>query len=53
MSDIQLKSEITQLIHTSGFKKSKSLLCPIVRIVYMRHQDISLRRISKVARLIL
>jgi hypothetical protein len=53
MSDIQLKSEINQLVHSSGYSKSKSLLCPIVRIVSMRHADVPMKQISKVARGIL
>ena len=53
MSDIQIKSEITQLVSSSGYVTTKNLLCPIVRIVSMRHKDVSLRQITKVARAIL
>ncbi len=53
MSDMQLKSEITLLVNTSGFKKSKSMLCPIVRIVSMRHKDVAQKQIYKVAKSIL
>ncbi len=53
MSDIQLKLEITLLVNTSGYKKTKSMLCPIVRIVSMRHQDVPHKQIYKVAKSIL
>lgn len=53
MSDIQLKSEITLLVKTSGYKKSKSLLCPIMKIVSMRHKDIPQEQIYKVAKSVL
>ena len=45
MSDIQLKTEITQLVNNSGYPKSKSLLCPLMRIVSMRHKNVPLKRI--------
>lgn len=53
MSDIKLKSEIEILVKRSGYKKSKSLLCPIMKIVSMRHKDISHRQIHKVAMTVL
>ena len=49
MSDIQLKSEIEVLIKKSGYRKSRSLLCPITKIVSMRHRDVSQKQIIKVA----
>ncbi len=49
MSDIQLKSEIEVLIKKSGYAKSKSLLCPITKIVSMRHRDVPQKQILKVA----
>ena len=48
MSDIQLKSEIEVLIKKSGFKKSKSLICPITKIISMRHTEIPQKQILKV-----
>lgn len=53
MSDIELKSEVSVLVDKSGYTKSIDLLCPIVRIVSMRHQDIPLKQISKVVRSLL
>jgi len=53
MSDRELKSEVTHLVNKSGYAKSIDLLCPIVRIVSMRHQDIPLQQISKVVRSLL
>ena len=53
MSDLQLKSEITQLVKASGYRASKNMLCPIIRIVSMRHQEVPLKQISTVARSVL
>ena len=53
MSDRELKSEIEILVKKSGYKKSPDLLCPIIKIVGMRHQDVSSSQIYKVAKSIL
>ena len=50
MSDRALKSEIEILVKESGYKKSSNLLCPIIKIVSMRHQDLSSQQIYKVAK---
>jgi hypothetical protein len=50
MSDIQLRSEIETLIKASGFEKSKSLICPITKIVSMRYRDVPQKQITKIAR---
>ena len=53
MSDLQLKSEIESIIKKSGFSKSKKMLCPIMRIVTMRHKEISKEQLFKVTKSIL
>ena len=53
MSDIALKSEIETLIKKSGFKKSKNLICPITKIITMRHNEVSQKQIMKVTNSIL
>ena len=53
MSDIQLKSEIVSLVKSSGYKPSKMMLCSIVRVVSMRHRNISQKQIFKVAKEVL
>lgn len=53
MSDIELKSEIEGIIHKSGYVKSKSLLCPIIKIVSMRHKSVPQKQIIKVVSSIL
>ena len=50
MSDIQLKSEIESLVKTSGYKPSKAMLCSVVRVITMRHRDVSQKRIFAVAK---
>ena len=53
MSDIQLKSEIENIIKKSGHSQSEKLLCPIVKIVSMRHRDIPMQQILKITKSIL
>ena len=53
MSDVQLLSEIENIIKKSGYSKSKKMLCPIVRIVSMRHKEIPKKQVLKVAKSIL
>lgn len=53
MSDIQLKSEITHLLKKSGYAKSKSMLCPIMRIISMRHKDLPMKQIYNVTKSVL
>ena len=53
MSDIQLKLEIKKIVNASGHKKSKDLICPISRIVAMRHGNISHEQILKITKEIL
>ena len=53
MSDIQLKSEIKSLLKTSGYTDTKGMLCSMVRIVSMRHREVSQKQILKVAKEVL
>ncbi len=53
MSDIQLKSEIESIIKKSGYNKSKAMFCPIIKIVSMRHKEISQQQLFKVTKSIL
>jgi predicted PP-loop superfamily ATPase len=53
MSDRELKSEIESLVKTSGYQPSKSMLCSVIRVVSMRHRDISRKQILRVAKEIL
>ena len=53
MSDRELKLEVALIVNKSGYTKSIDLLCPIVRIVSMRHQDIPLKQISEVVKSLL
>jgi len=53
MSDIELKSEIKSLLKSSGYKPSKAMLCSVVRVVSMRHRNISQKQIFKVAKEVL
>lgn len=48
MIEDKLKQEIEDLIEKSGYEKSKSMLCPIVKIVSMRYKNVSHKEIVKV-----
>ena len=48
MSNIQLKSEINSIIKKSGYGKSKDLLCPIMKIVSMRHKEVPSKQVHRV-----
>jgi hypothetical protein len=41
MSDIQLEVKVNRIVNQSGFRKSQNMLCPIMKIIQMRHKDIS------------
>ncbi|WP_193112119.1 hypothetical protein [Sulfurimonas paralvinellae] len=45
MSNIELKSEINTIIKKSGYSRSKDLLCPLMRVVSMRHKDVPSKQI--------
>jgi len=53
MSNIQLKSEINSIIKKSGYSKSKDLLCPIMRIISMRHKEVPSKQVHGVLKDIL
>ncbi len=53
MSDIALKSEIKTLIKKSGYKQTRELLCPIIKVVSMRHRSVPTSQIYKVAKEVL
>ena len=53
MSDIELKSEIESLVRTSGYKETKGMLCSVIKIVSMRHREVSQKQIFKVAKEVL
>ena len=53
MSDVQLEIKINRIITHSGFKKSDKLICPIIKILQMRHKDLDKSQALRVAKLIL
>ncbi len=53
MSDIHLKLEIQNIIQKSGYSKSNKMLCPIMKIVTMRHANISQQRLLRVTKHVL
>lgn len=53
MSDIQLKIKVNRIVNQSGFIKSQEMLCPIMKIIKMRHKDISKDQALRVTKLVL
>jgi len=53
MSDMQLELKVNRLVIQSGFEKSKDMLCPIMKIIQMRHKDISKNQALRVTKLVL
>lgn len=52
MSDLQLKSEIENIIKRSGYDNTKELRCPIIRIVTMRYRDMPRQQVLNVIKTI-
>lgn len=40
MSDKQLKVKVSRIVAQSGFEKSADLVCPVLKVLQMRHKDI-------------
>jgi hypothetical protein len=53
MSDIQLEVKIHRIVAHSGYKKSNELICPIMKILQMRHKDLNKSQALRVAKSIL
>jgi len=53
MSDITLKLKIDRLVWQSGFAKKKTMLCPLMKIVQMRHKDVDKQQALRVTKLVL
>ncbi len=41
MSDTHLEVKINRIVGQSGYKKSSELICPIMKILQMRHKDLN------------
>ncbi len=53
MSDIVLEIKVNRIVNQSGFKKSQNMLCPILKIIQMRHKDISKDQALRITKLVL
>ena len=53
MSDIQLGIKVNRIVAQSGFEKSNEMLCPIMKIIQMRHKSISKDQALRVAKQVL
>lgn len=53
MSDVQLEVKISKLVAQSGFRKSDEMICPIMKIIQMRHKNISKDQVLRIAKSVL
>ena len=53
MSDMQLKIKVNRIVIHSGLKKSENMLCPIMKILQMRHKDFNKAQALRITKSIL
>jgi len=53
MSDIQVAVKVKRIIAQSGYEKNDNLLCPIMKILQMRHKDLDKTQALRIAKSIL
>jgi len=53
MSDIQVEVKVQRIIAQSGYKKNDNLLCPIMKILQMRHRDLDKAQALRVTKSVL
>jgi len=53
MSDIQLEIKINRIVAHSGYKKSNALICPIMKILQMRHKNLDKAQALKITKAVL
>ncbi len=53
MSDIKLKLKLDRLVLQSGFSKKETMLCPLIKIIQMRHKDVDKQQALRVTKLVL
>jgi hypothetical protein len=49
MSNMELKIKINRLVLHSGYEKSEQMVCPIIKIMKMRHKDVPELQIRRAA----
>lgn len=49
MSDIAIKREIRSYIRNSGFEANSKMICPIVRLMNMKHTEIDNKKVVFIA----
>ncbi len=53
MSDVQVEIKVKRIIAHSGYEKNDNLLCPIMKILQMRHKDLDKVQAFRVTKSIL
>jgi hypothetical protein len=53
MLDITLEIKVNRIVNQSGFKRSKELICPVMKIVQMRHKDVPKEQASRIINMVL
>ena len=50
MSDILLSKESRKILRGFSMEKSDNLLCPILRVLQMRHNDLDVKQATRIIR---
>jgi len=50
MSNMELKIKMNRIVLHSGYEKTKQMMCPVIKIMRMRHKDVPSEQITKIAR---
>ncbi|QDF28274.1 hypothetical protein [Halarcobacter anaerophilus] len=50
MSDYRIRAEINRLVEQNNIEDPKKSICPIIKIIKMRHKQLDTNRILKVAK---
>ena len=53
MSDILLSKKSRKILRAFSMEKSDNLLCPILRVLQMRHSDLDVKQATRVIRNVL
>lgn len=53
MNDLHLRLKVTRIIAQSGCEKSSDLVCPILKVLQMRHKDLDKGQALKITKEVL
>ncbi len=53
MADYMITKESKEILRDLSMKKSNNLLCPILRVLQMRHSDLDIQQATRVIKTVL